>query len=103
MRRGKRAVLPRWRERTGRRPCCHGARARLLARPRLRELGRRRGARGARAHELEIGMSGAPVCSDTMGTPPRRSDSGWLQMFIKSPRMTSAWNACARRARGESG
>ncbi len=58
------------------------------------------GAWSAGAHELESGMSGAPVCSDTMGTPPRRSDSGWLQMFMKSPRMTSAWNACGagRRA-----
>lgn len=45
------------------------------------------------AHVLKSGISGAPVCSDTNGAPPRRSDTGWLQMLNKSAKMTSGLNA----------
>lgn len=50
-----------------------------------------------RAHELYSGSSGAPVCRDTSGTSPRRCDTAWLHTLMRSHRMTSALNACARR------
>ena len=58
----------------------------------------RKSCRPLPAHqELYRGSSGAPVCRDTSGTSPRLCDTAWLHTLMRSHRMTSALNACARR------